>query len=40
MKNIPKRIYLQVDPDNENSDDFNVPSGVTWLCPTDGGMAM
>lgn len=30
MKNLPKRIYLQVDPDNENPEDFNELSGVTW----------
>ena len=30
MKNLPKRIYLQVDPDNENPEDFSDLSGVTW----------
>ena len=30
MKNLPERIYLQVDPDNENPEDFNELFGVTW----------
>lgn len=30
MKNIPEKIYLQVDPENENTEDFNELQGVTW----------
>ena len=30
MKNIPKRIYLQIDPENEKPEDFNELSEVTW----------
>jgi hypothetical protein len=30
MKNIPKKIYLQVDPDCEKPDDFNKLVGITW----------
>ena len=30
MKNIPKRIYLQVDPDDEKPEDFNELLCVTW----------
>lgn len=30
MKNLPKIIYLQVDSDNENPEDFNELFGVTW----------
>ena len=30
MKNIPEKIYLQVDPENENPNDFNDLHEVTW----------
>jgi len=33
MKNIPKKIYLQVGEDDGDSDDFDkikLNSGVTW----------
>ena len=30
MKNIPKYIYLQVDPDRESPEDFNNLKGITW----------
>ena len=30
MKNLPKKIYLQVDLDNENPEDFNELLCVTW----------
>ena len=30
MKNVPKIIYLQVDPENEDPDNFNDLSEVTW----------
>ena len=30
MKNIPKKIYLQVDPDDEKPEDFNELFCVTW----------
>lgn len=30
MKNIPIKIYLQVDPDNKNPEDFNDLTEVTW----------
>lgn len=30
MKNIPKKIYLQVDPDNENPENFEELIGITW----------
>jgi hypothetical protein len=32
MKNLPKKIYLQVDPENEcdENTDFNSLAGVSW----------
>jgi len=30
VKNIPKRIYLQVDPENEKPEDFKELIEVTW----------
>lgn len=30
MKNIPKKIYLQIGEDNGIIDDFNKLSEVTW----------
>lgn len=30
MKNIPNRIYLQVDPENEKPESFNELSEITW----------
>ena len=30
MKNIPEKIYLQVDSSSELPDDFNDLAGVTW----------
>lgn len=30
MKNIPKKIYLQVDPENVKPEDFNELHEVTW----------
>lgn len=30
MKNLPEKIYLQVDADGELPDDFNDLAGVTW----------
>ncbi len=30
MKNIPKVIYLQVDPEDEEPDDFKELDEVTW----------
>ncbi|MBS3776883.1 MAG: hypothetical protein KGY70_16920 [Bacteroidales bacterium] len=30
MKNIPEKIYLQVDPENENPYNFNELREVTW----------
>ena len=30
MKNIPEKIYLQVDPENENPEDFNELYEITW----------
>ena len=30
MKNIPKRIYLQIDPENEKPEDFKELGEVTW----------
>jgi hypothetical protein len=30
MKNIPQKIYLQVDPENEHPEDFNKLHEVTW----------
>lgn len=30
MKNIPNRIYLQIDPENEKPETFNELNGVTW----------
>ena len=30
MKNLPKKIYLQVDPDGEMPDDFKELAEVTW----------
>ncbi len=39
MKNLPKKIYLQVDPEKEYPEDFNDLSEVTWcidrICDTD-----
>ena len=30
MKNVPKKIYLQVDPDNESPEDYNELREVTF----------
>ena len=30
MKNIPKKIYLQIDPEKENPEDFKELREVTW----------
>lgn len=30
MKNIPKKIYLQVDADGESPEDFTECHGVSW----------
>jgi hypothetical protein len=30
MKNIPKKIYLQIDSDGETPEDFNELHGVSW----------
>ena len=30
MKNLPKRIFLQIDPENEKPEDFKELSEVTW----------
>jgi hypothetical protein len=30
MKNLPNKIYLQVDPNNESPDDFSELRGITW----------
>ena len=30
MKNIPNKIYLQVDPENDKPEDFNDLAEVTW----------
>lgn len=30
MKNLPKQIYLQLDPENEKPEDFNDLCEVTW----------
>ena len=30
MKNLPKRIYLQIDADGERPEDFKDLSGVSW----------
>lgn len=30
MKNLPEKIYLQVDADGETPEDFNELKGVTW----------
>jgi hypothetical protein len=30
MKNLPKRIYLQIDADGETPEDFKDLSGVSW----------
>ena len=30
MKNIPKKIYLQVDSEDEKPEDFNDLREVTW----------
>lgn len=30
MKNIPRKIFLQVDEKGETPDDFNELEGVTW----------
>ncbi len=39
MKNLPEKIYLQVDPEKEYPEDFNELSEVTWcidrICDTD-----
>lgn len=32
MKNLPEKIYLQIDADGETPEDFNELDGVTW-CP-------
>lgn len=30
MKNLPEKIYLQIDADGETPEDFNELEGVTW----------
>jgi hypothetical protein len=30
MKNLPEKVYLQVDPENEEPEDFDILSEVTW----------
>jgi len=30
MKNIPEKIYLQVDADGETPENFDELSGITW----------
>lgn len=30
MKNIPEKIYLQIDADGETPEDFNELVGVSW----------
>lgn len=39
MKNLPIRIYLQIDADGETPEDFKELEGVTWcserIYPTD-----
>lgn len=30
MKNLPKVIYLQIDPNREFPKDFNELDGITW----------
>jgi hypothetical protein len=39
MKNLPKKIYLQIDADGEVPEDFKELEGVTWcnerIYPTD-----
>ena len=39
MKNLPDRIYLQIDADGETPEDFKELGGVTWcterIYPTD-----
>ena len=30
IKNLPKKIYLQIDADGETPEDFNELFGVTW----------
>ena len=30
IKNLPKKIYLQIDADGETPKDFNELVGVTW----------
>ena len=30
MKNIPKKIYLQIDADGETPEDFNGLNGISW----------
>lgn len=30
MKNVPQKIYLQVDPEDENPDFLDDDSGITW----------
>lgn len=30
MKNVPERIYLQIDADGETPSDFNELHGVSW----------
>ena len=30
MKNIPQKIYLQIDPENGDPEDFNELSEISW----------
>ena len=30
MKNLPEKIYLQIDADGETPEDFDELDGVTW----------
>lgn len=30
MKNIPKQIYIQIDPEREAPEDFNDLEEITW----------
>lgn len=30
MKNVPKKIYLQIDADGETPEDFNELRGISW----------
>lgn len=32
MRNIPQKIYLQIDADGDTPEDFNTLVGVSW-CP-------